>query len=256
MLRILSLSLLSLSLHAIGYPSLYSETAAPLFETRVQIDTLVSQPSLRQHILTYEAHSDRVLGKYRRVKNSSPIAQKEAYHAALKTLKKSHKELKIYFQRELKRAIERDDYPLFLALVSMKSKKDYQDPYLREKIYTYYSAHRLKSNSCYLDRRMKKEWDAIATYYPEKGVVNYENTDNAYYREVILLSTIHSPFSAKVRAFLKENNVKFKEHDIETSDEGVAIFIKYKGSRIPLLVINNRVIEGYNEYDMDKLLRH
>ena len=255
MLRILVLSLFSLSLYAIGYPALYSEMSAPLFKTRVQIDPLVVQVSLRQHVLEYEAHSDRVLGKYRRVKNSSSFTQKEAYRTALKGLKKSHSELKRYFQRQLKQAIETDDYTLFLAIISTKSDADYLDPYLREKIYTYYSAHRQQESSCYLDARMKKEWDTIALYYPSNGLVNYEKLGDAYYREVILLSTERSPYSAKVRGFLKDNNVKFTEHDIETSDEGLEKFEHYKGTRIPLLVINNRVVEGYNEFEMDKLLR-
>jgi len=255
MLRIFVFSLFSLSLYAIGYPALYSETAAPLFKTRVQIDPLVSQASLRQHILKYEAHSDRVLGKYRRVKSSSSSTQKEAYRTALKGLEKSHSELKIYFKRQLKQSISTDNYTLFLALISIKSDTDYLDPYLREKIYTYYSAHRQQEYSCYLDRRMKKEWDTIASYYPSNGVVNYEKVGDAYYREVILLSTERSPYSAKVRGFLKDNNVKFTEHDIEKSEEGLEKFEHYKGTRIPLLVINNRVVEGYNEYEMDKLLR-
>jgi len=255
MLRILSLSLISLSLYAIGYPSIYSEMSAPLFETRVQIDSLVSQPTLRQNILTYEAHSDRVLGKYRRVKNDSPASQKKSYHDALQKLKKSHSELKRLFQRQLKQAIETDDLPLFLALISIKSEEDYLDPYLREKIYTYYSAHRSEGSSCYLDTRMKKEWNSIAPYYPKNGLTNYAKTDNAYYREVLLLTTKSSPYSAKARAFLKENNVRFTEHDIESSDEGKSVFEKYKGKRIPLTIIDNRVVEGYNEFEMDKLLR-
>ena len=255
MLRILVLSLFSLSLYAIGYPALYSEMSAPLFKTRVQIDPLVVQASLRQHVLEYEAHSDRVLGKYRRVKNSSPFAQKEAYRTALKGLQKSHSELKIFFKRQLKQSISSDDYTLFLALISTKSNADYLDPYLREKIYTYYSAHRLQGSSCYLDTRMKKEWDAIASYYPANGLVNYEKVGDAYYREVMLLSTVRSPYSAKVRSFLKDNNVKFTEHDIETSEEGLAKFEHYKGTRIPLLIVNNRVVQGYNEFEMDKLLR-
>ena len=255
MLRILFIPLFSFSLYAIGYPALYSEMSAPLFKTRVQIDPLVIQASLRQHVLKYEAHSDRVLGKSRRVKSDSPVVQREAYRTALEGLKKSHDELKIFFKRQLKQSINSDDYSLFLALISTKSDADYLDPYLREKVYTYYSAHRIQDSSCYLDTRMKQEWDTIASYYPSKALVNYEKIGDAYYREVILLSTERSPYSAKVRSFLKDNNVKFTEHDIEKSAEGLEKFEQYKGTRIPLLIVNNRVIQGYNEFEMDKLLR-
>ena len=255
MRRIIFLALFSFSLNAISYPELYSELAGPLYEARVELDDLVYQPSLRHPVLAYEAQSDRVLGKYRLIKAHSDPALKKEYLKALKQLQKTHKELKIFLQRQLKHAIETDQYPLFLAIVGTKSEEDYKDPYLREKIYTYYNAHRLEDSSCFLDTRIKKEWNSIAPYYPSNGLVNYEKTENAYYREVILLSTSLSPYSAKTRAFLKDNNVKFTEHDIETSDEGKQAFEHYKGTRVPLVVINNRVVEGYNEFEMDKLLR-
>jgi glutaredoxin len=255
MIRIVFLTLFSLSLYAISYPVPYSELAAPLFKARVQLDPLVYQSSLRHPVLAYVAQSDRVLGKYRRIKSHSDPALKKEYLKALKELEKTHKELRIFLQRQLKRAIETDQYTLFLAIIATKSESDYKDPYLREKIYTYYNAHRLEERSCFLDTRIKKEWDSIAPYYPSKGLVNYEKTDNAYYRKVLLLTTSLSPYSAKTRAFLKDNNVKFTEHDIETSDEGKQTFEHYNGRRVPLVVINNRVVQGYNEFEMDKLLR-
>jgi len=256
MFRIIFLILFSLSLHAISYPELYSEMSGPLFKARVQVDKLTHQSSLRQPVLAYVIHSDRVLGKYRRIKANSDLAVKNAYHKAIEELQKRHKKLKIVIRKQLTHSIQNDQYPLFLAIVKvLKSEDEYKSPYLREKIYTFYHAHRLEGRSCYLDNRIKEEWDSIAPYYPSKGLFNYENTENAYYREVILLSTTLSPYSAKVKEFLQDNNVKFKEHDIETSDEGLQIFEKYKGRRIPMVIINNRVVEGYNEFEMDKLLR-
>lgn len=255
MQRIIFLSLFSLSLYAIGYPKPYSTFAAPLFEARVKLDYLVSQPTLRHHILDYEAQSDRVLGEYRRIKYSSETALKKDYFKALQELKKSYDALFRHLHLQLTNAIEENNYTLFLAIIETQSEDDYKSPYLREKIYNYYSAHRQQGTSPYLDERIRKEWATIASYYPSKGLVNYANTDNAYYREVILLKTVFSPYSAKVREFLQDNNVKFKEYDIEESDEGRALFEQYKGKYIPLLIINNRVIEGYNEFEMDKLLR-
>ncbi len=256
MLRIVLLTLFSLSLHAIRYPQPYSELAGPLFEARVKLDYLVYQPSLRHQILAYEAQSDRVLGKYYRVKNDSNAALKYNYFQALQQLQKSYDDLSKHLYQQLTVAIEEDDYTLFLAVIAAQNEADYKSPYLREKIYNYYSAHRQQGTSCYLDYRIRKEWDSIAPYYPSKGLVNYENTENAYYREVILLKTAFSPYSAKVREFLQDNNVKFKEYDIEESDEGKQLFEQYNGKFIPLLIINNRVVEGYNEFEMDKLLRH
>ncbi len=256
MFRIIFLTLFSLSLHAIGYPELYSEMSGSLFKARVQFDSLTHQSSLRQPVLAYVIHSDRVLGKYRRIKADSDPIVKNAYHKALEELQKRHKALKLLIRKQLTLSIQNNQYYLFLAIVKvLKSEEDYKSPYLREKVYTFYHAHRLEGRSCYLDNRIKEEWNSIAPYYPSKGLFNYENTANAYYREVILLSTTLSPYSAKVKEFLQDNNVKFKEYDIETDDEGLQIFEKHKGTRIPMVIINNRVVEGYNEFEMDRLLR-
>lgn len=255
MFRTVFLTLFSLSLYAISYPEPYSELAGPLYEARVELDDLVYQPSLRHRVLAYEAHSDRVLGRYRLIKTDSAPALKNEYYTALLKLQKAHATLKIFLNRQLTLAIETDDYSLFLAIIATKSEENYKSPYLREKIYTYYNAHRQEGSSYYLDTRIKHEWDSIASYYPSKGLVNYENTSNAYYREVTLLSTIYSPYSSKVKAFLKENNVKFTEYDIETSEKGKEIFEHHEGTRVPLVIINNRVVQGYNEFEMDRLLR-
>ena len=255
MLRTIFLTLFSLSLHAISYPVLYSELAGPLYEARVELDDLVYHAPLRHQVLAYEAQSDRTLGKYRLVKTDSDPGVKNDYHRALKKLQKMHNTLRVFLHKQLVKAIETDDYPAFLAIIGTKNEEDYKSPYLREKIYTYYHAHRQKGSSCYLDTRIKNEWDSIAPYYPSSGLVNYEKTENAYYREVLLLTTSLSPYSAKTRAFLKDNNVKFTEYDIETSDKGRQTFEHFKGRRVPLVVISNRVVEGYNEFEMDKLLR-
>ncbi len=255
MLRIVFLTLFSLSLNAISYPVLYSEMAGPLYEARVEFDKLAYQAPLRHPVLTYVAHSDRVLGKYRLIKTTSDPIAKDDYYNALKELQKMHTDLKLFLHKHLTRTIQNNDYTLFLAIIKIENEEDYKSPYLREKIYTFYHAHRQESASCYLDERIKKEWDSIAPYYPSNGLFNYENTANAYYREVFLLSTSLSPYSAKVKEFLQDNNVKFTEKDIETSDEGQQLFERYKGKHIPMVIINNRVVEGYNEFEMDRLLR-
>ncbi len=255
MLKIFFLTLFSLSLYAFHYPVPYSELAGPLFKARVELDPLVYQPSLRHHILAYEAHSDRVMGTYRLVKSSSPKAMKNSYHKALLELQKNHQELKRFLQQQLVQAIEEDNYPLFLAIVSTQNEESFKNPYFRENIYNYYSAHRSEAISIYLDNRIQRDWESIASYYPANGLVNYASLPEARYREVTLLTTSHSPYSAKVRAFLKNNRVKFAEYDIETSPEGKEIFEQHEGKRVPLVVINNRVIEGYNEFEMDRLLR-
>lgn len=254
MFKILFLSFFSISLMAALYPEPYQEIAEPLFKARVSYDALLYHDELRDKVYPYIVESDRVLGKYLPLDMDSPESQKEAYLRDLKALQKQYQTLNIFLHRQLTQVIDKDDYPLFLALVRTNNNAYFTDPYLREKIYTYYQANREREDSCILDTRIKQEWDVLAHYFPKNALVNYENLGDAYYREVLLITTEDSPYGAKIAEFFKKNRVKYKKYDL-SSEEGAALFKKFKGNRIPLVIINNRVVEGYNEFEMDRLLR-
>ncbi len=256
MLRIILITFLTLSLHAFSYPEPYKELAGPLFKARVQLDDLAYSAKFRPYILSYVVHSDHVLGHFKRIKSDSDPKELQAYHEALLSLRDEYKTLVQFLHKQLKQVINSDQYPIFLKIASTLSDEDYNNPYLREKVYTYYHAHRHEEASCLLDKRIKTEWGTIAPYYPKKALFNYATTDNAYYREVVLVTTPYSPYGAKVEAFFKQNNVRYTKYNLTKDEEGMKLFKKYKGSRIPMVIINNNVVEGYNEFEMDKLLRH
>jgi len=255
MLRIVFLTIITLSLHAFSYPKPYEDLAGPLYKARINLDDLVYQSVFRQHILSYEAHSDRILGHYRLIKEDSDPQLLAEYHQALLTLKNEYDTLAKLLHKQLTTIIKNNQYPIFLKITSTLSDQDYNDPYLREKIYTYYHAHRQEIASIELDTRIKSEWEAIAPYYPKKELFNYAATDNAYYREIVLISTIYSPYGARASEFFKQNNVKFTAYDLNIDEEAKVLFEKYNGNHIPMVIINNRVVEGYNEFEMDRLLR-
>jgi len=256
MLRILLITFLTLSLHAFSYPEPYQELGGPLFKARVQLDDLAYSPKYRPYILSYVVHSDHVLGHFKRLKAESDPAELQAYHKALLSLQSEYNALALFLHKQLTQVINNNQYHIFLKIASTLSDEDYNNPYLREKVYTYYHANRHIEASCILDNRIKSEWNAIAPYYPKKALFNYTTTDNAYYREVVLISTPYSPYATKIKAFFKKNNVTYISYDLNKDEEAAALFEKYKGTRIPMVIINNRVVEGYNEFEMDALLRH
>ena len=256
MLRIFLIIFITLSLHAFSYPEPYKDLAGPLFKARVQLDDLAYNARFRPYILSYVVHSDHVLGHFKRIKSDSDPKELQAYHKALLSLQDEYKTLTLFLHKQLAQVINNDQYPIFLKIASTLSDENYNNPYLREKVYTYYHAHRQEEASCILDNRIKKEWDAIAPYYPKKALFNYATTDNAYYREVVLVTTAYSPYGAKIEAFFKQNNVKYKKYDLKKDEKGITLFKEHRGRRIPMVIINNRIIEGYNEFEMDKLLRH
>ena len=254
MFKLSLLLTISLSLFGAHYPTPFSDLAHPLFKTRVQLDALTEVPTLRQVTLDYVRHSDHVLGHFYRIKMSSSAQDKKEYHQALVKLEEEHADLVAYTKSYIQTVIEDDNYPLFLKMVRTKSPIFYKDAYLREKVYTYYHEHRAVETSCYLDTRIKNEWTDLAYFYPTKKF-NYASTDNAYYREVFLITIDKSPYGKKIKAFFKHNNVKYKTLNYEKNKEAKQLFKKFKGQGIPLLIINNRTLVGYNEKEMDRLLR-
>lgn len=48
------------------------------------------------------------------------------------------------------------------------------------------------------------------------------------------------------RAYLRENNIPFFEYDVEKSPEGQRQFKALQGNGVPLLLVKNNVIRGYD----------
>jgi len=254
MIRIAFLLLFSLSLSALNYPKPYHDKASKLFDARVQLEPLVFEPKFQQLVHSYQRHSDKVLGHFLPLNKKSTPAQVKAYKLALEGLQKEYDALMLYLHQRLNSVMAANDYPIFLVIINAQNEADYKDPYQREKIYTYYHANRDQNISTYLDDRIKAEWNTIAPYYP-KMHTNYAGLPNAYYREVTLINIPRSPYGAKIKSFFNYHRVKYRELDYSNDPEAKILFEKYKGKHIPMVIINNRVVEGYNEVEMDRLLR-
>lgn len=72
--------------------------------------------------------------------------------------------------------------------------------------------------------------------------------------EVVLYATEWCGYCRKARDFFKENNIAYTEYDIEKSSEAKNNYDQLKGKGIPLVVINGKIIDGYNPGLMAKLL--
>jgi len=72
--------------------------------------------------------------------------------------------------------------------------------------------------------------------------------------QVILYATSWCGYCKKARAFLNENNIPFYEYDIEKSTEGRDQYRSIGGRGVPVLLVNGRVIKGYNPTEILKYL--
>ncbi|WP_017879275.1 MULTISPECIES: glutaredoxin family protein [unclassified Janthinobacterium] len=73
-----------------------------------------------------------------------------------------------------------------------------------------------------------------AAYFPDKNV------------KVVLYGTTRCGFCAKARAHFAENNIPFTDLDIDQSPQAKSEFAKLGGGGVPLLLIGNRRIQGFN----------
>jgi mycoredoxin len=73
-----------------------------------------------------------------------------------------------------------------------------------------------------------------AAYFPDKNV------------KVVLYGTSRCGFCAQARAYFKENNIPFADLDVDQSPQARSEFSKLGGGGVPLLLIGNRRIQGFN----------
>lgn len=64
--------------------------------------------------------------------------------------------------------------------------------------------------------------------------------------KVILYATSWCGYCKKTREFLHEKNIPFFEYDIEKSEEGYQQYREIGGRGVPVLLVNKRVIRGYD----------
>lgn len=80
-------------------------------------------------------------------------------------------------------------------------------------------------------------------------------TTNMHPNAVVLYATEWCGYCKKTREFFKDNNIAFIEFDVEKSKEGKKEYNQLKGKGVPLVVINGKVIRGYNPSLMKETLQ-
>lgn len=63
---------------------------------------------------------------------------------------------------------------------------------------------------------------------------------------IVLYATEWCGYCKKTRDFFKQHNIAYVEYDIEKSAEGRAQYNELNGSGIPLIMINGKVLRGYD----------
>jgi mycoredoxin len=72
--------------------------------------------------------------------------------------------------------------------------------------------------------------------------------------KVIVYGTQSCPFCIKTRDLFSSQKIQFADFDIEKLDKARQEFLKLGGEGVPLIIIGNRRIEGFNQAQIEAAL--
>ena len=75
-------------------------------------------------------------------------------------------------------------------------------------------------------------------------------------KNVMVYSTSHCPYCIKLKDFLKQNNVKYVEYNVEEDKEKANEMVEKSGQMgVPVIDIDGTVIVGFDKQAVAKALR-
>ena len=73
---------------------------------------------------------------------------------------------------------------------------------------------------------------------------------------VVLYGTSWCSNCKMTRAYLRKNNIAFFEYDVEQSPEGQRQFKMLQGNGVPLLLVKNNVLRGFDPEAIQRAMRN
>lgn len=71
---------------------------------------------------------------------------------------------------------------------------------------------------------------------------------------ITMFSTAWCPHCKRAKAYFAQKGVRYREVDIEATDEGRREFARYGGQGVPLIIVGERRMRGFDAAAMDRLL--
>jgi glutaredoxin len=95
----------------------------------------------------------------------------------------------------------------------------------------------------------------IVSYKPSIERIHCNDETLKSKPEIIMLGTMWCPYCYQARRYLTDNNISYCEYDIEHSTRGEKLFNNVNGQVIPVLLIDKYTISGFDEAQLENLLR-
>lgn len=91
----------------------------------------------------------------------------------------------------------------------------------------------------------------IINFRPSVSKIYCTNEILALKPDVIMLVAWWCPYCYQARRYLHKNNISHCEYDMENSEEGKRLYKEVNGQSIPVLLIGNRQINGFDERSIE-----
>ncbi|HHJ16051.1 MAG TPA: glutaredoxin family protein [Gammaproteobacteria bacterium] len=108
-----------------------------------------------------------------------------------------------------------------------------------------------------VDRNAERVTVRVNTYESPSEITQVDSrTSSAPRGKVIVYTTQRCGYCKKAKKFLKRNNIRYTEYDVETSAKGKRDYKKLKGTGVPIILVGNQRMNGFSEGRLAGLLKN
>ena len=72
-------------------------------------------------------------------------------------------------------------------------------------------------------------------------------------RDVVMYGASWCGYCKKAKKYFIQNNIRYVEYDIETSEKGRRDYKKLKGTGVPIILVGNQRMNGFSEAGFEKM---
>lgn len=114
-------------------------------------------------------------------------------------------------------------------------------------LFTFVALYLVYGKITHVEEEPYTEAQYLAEYGPKAKKVEVKKSS------IILLSRPGCGYCTLAKKLLDSKGVEYTQYNVQTSQKGRALYKKYKGTGVPLILNGSKVIRGYNEYEISKL---
>lgn len=73
-------------------------------------------------------------------------------------------------------------------------------------------------------------------------------------KKVVIYTTSHCPYCKQAKQYLTQKGIPYREVDVETSLSGKEDFRRLGGNGVPLIMVGDKKVDGFDPKELDRLL--